>query len=577
MDHINTLFKQNASENQTNTHYEENIENAVHQGELWYEKYRPTDINDIIISRPKLLAIQDWFVSFDNRTAIKKGLLFTGPPGLGKTSLAHLLLNQFGYQIKEFNASDIRSQSLVNQNMYDLICISNVNKDSKPIAIIMDEVDGMLTGDRGGIEELLSFMQPNKGRKSRKKTKTTNKKIRTNVWGPPIICICNTGNVKQSTLTNLRKCCVEINFTKPSSKDINQIIDRVLEAEKFDISPEAREEIIQFSQGDFRRLLCLMQHLYSRYPDEIIQRDHITNSYHIFCQKEQDLHVKDNIKRLLNKQLDINVVMGIYQRDKSKTPMVMHQNYIKAIEMQKTRPFERIRNATKTIDCLVDSDIIEKTMYNTQGWHLQPIQGLTCCCIPSYYINKAPKLRTIEAAWTEVLGTSSHTRTSMKKIQEILFMMDKSSSYNTSDIQFLAEIVIHLLVNKRENEAIEYLKQYGLLKPKVVDKLSSIVKLNSYSILWKSRSSSEKSKVENLILQRSQQEDQIQELSSKATTIAKSTSANSKPMLKPRLKKMSIAHKSTPTASKPTPKKPTNRITIASKSNPTRKLILVKK
>ena len=40
--------------------------------------------------------------------------------------MAHLILNHIGYQIKEFNASDIRSQSLVNKNMYDIVCISDV-------------------------------------------------------------------------------------------------------------------------------------------------------------------------------------------------------------------------------------------------------------------------------------------------------------------------------------------------------------------------------------------------------------------------------------------------------------------
>ena len=106
--------------------------------------------------------------------------------------------------------------------------------------------------------------------------------------------------------------------------------------------------------------------------------------------KKQDLHVKDNIKRILNKQLDFHTVMNVYRRDKSKAPMVMHQNYIKAIEIQRTVPFNKIDNAINTIESLVDSDIIEKTMYNTQGWHLQQIQGLTCCCIITNYVNKSP-------------------------------------------------------------------------------------------------------------------------------------------------------------------------------------------
>ena len=111
---------------------------------------------------------------------------------------------------------------------------------------------------------------------------------------------------------------------------------KVAENEKFELEEAAIPEIIRYSQYDFRRLLCLLQHLYSRYGD-YITKNNVVASYHIFCQKEQDLHVKDNIKRILNKQLDYETVMNVYQRDKSKTPMVMHQNYIKAIEVQNTK------------------------------------------------------------------------------------------------------------------------------------------------------------------------------------------------------------------------------------------------
>lgn len=353
--------------------YEENISDAVMNGDLWFEKYRPKSLEDIVVTDTKLQAIRDWFRDFEAHTAEKRALVFTGPPGTGKTSLAHIALREFGYSIKEFNASDIRSQSQVNESMYDLVCVSNVTKSHIPIGIVMDEVDGMLTGDRGGIDELLSFIAPPKkkrGVKAAAKDSETEEragiKKRTNVWGPPIICICNTGNAKQSTLTDLRKHCLEINFTKPAMAEMSRAMERVITAESLRVATDAREDIIRYSQGDYRRLMCLLQHLYNRYGHEIT-RTNVIASYHIFCQKEQDLHVKDNVKRILNKQYDFATVLGVYYRDKSKTPMVMHQNYIKAIDAQKTTSFEKIDNAISVIESLVDSDITEKTMYNTQG------------------------------------------------------------------------------------------------------------------------------------------------------------------------------------------------------------------
>src|SRR5450432_3596636 len=43
----------------------------------------------------------------------RKILLLTGPPGLGKTTLAHVCATQAGYEIMEINASDERSSNVV--------------------------------------------------------------------------------------------------------------------------------------------------------------------------------------------------------------------------------------------------------------------------------------------------------------------------------------------------------------------------------------------------------------------------------------------------------------------------------
>ena len=57
------------------------------------------------------------------------------------------------------------------------------------LGIIMDEVDGMSSGDKGGISELIYFINPNKGK--RKKTKNSIK------YNNPIICISNNDSDKK--------------------------------------------------------------------------------------------------------------------------------------------------------------------------------------------------------------------------------------------------------------------------------------------------------------------------------------------------------------------------------------------
>lgn len=68
---------------------------------------------------------------------------------------------------------------------------STSNNVFRKILLIMDEVDGMSSGDRGGMAELISYL---------KKTKI------------PIICICNDrSSIKVRSLANY---CLDIRFRR---------------------------------------------------------------------------------------------------------------------------------------------------------------------------------------------------------------------------------------------------------------------------------------------------------------------------------------------------------------------------
>ena len=84
---------------------------------------------------------------------MKKVLLICGPPGIGKTSLAHVILKTYNYYPIEFNASEVRTSKIIEQKLSKIINQKSImmmfNKTSK-LSIIMDEIDGCLSGDKGG-------------------------------------------------------------------------------------------------------------------------------------------------------------------------------------------------------------------------------------------------------------------------------------------------------------------------------------------------------------------------------------------------------------------------------------------
>jgi chromosome transmission fidelity protein 18 len=96
--------------------------------------------------------IKEWDpIVFNNQkdTPFNKILLLSGPPGLGKTTLIHILAKQAGYNAIEINASDERGEA-GKQRVIDAASawsLDSTSKKGKPNLIILDEIDGALGGD----------------------------------------------------------------------------------------------------------------------------------------------------------------------------------------------------------------------------------------------------------------------------------------------------------------------------------------------------------------------------------------------------------------------------------------------
>jgi transcriptional regulator with AAA-type ATPase domain len=78
--------------------------------EMFVNKYAPKSVSDVIGHKEQIKQITEWLQSWHSGLD-KRGILITGPPGIGKTTTAHLIVEACGYKVKEYNASDTRSIS----------------------------------------------------------------------------------------------------------------------------------------------------------------------------------------------------------------------------------------------------------------------------------------------------------------------------------------------------------------------------------------------------------------------------------------------------------------------------------
>ncbi|GAB2280157.1 replication factor C subunit 1 [Dionaea muscipula] len=372
-----------------------------HESLTWTEKYRPKVPDDVIGNRNLITQLHDWLSRWNeqflhskgkgkknNDSAAKKAVLLSGTPGIGKTTSAKLVSQMLGFLAIEVNASDNRGKAdakigkgisgSMSNSVKELVSNESMSVDDRcrskhqKTVLIMDEVDGMSAGDRGGVADLIASIKISK---------------------IPIICICN--DRYSQKLKSLVNYCFLLNFRKPTKQQMAKRLLQIANAEGLKVNEIALEELAARCNGDMRMALNQLQ--YMNLSMSVINYDDIRKRL-LSSAKDEDISPFTAVDKLFGfdgGKLRMDERLDLSMSDPDLVPLLVQENYLNYMPKlagNDENGIKRMDLIARAAESIADGDIFNVQIRRYRQWQLSQSGSLSSCIIPAALMHGGRKV-----------------------------------------------------------------------------------------------------------------------------------------------------------------------------------------
>ncbi|MBD3210444.1 replication factor C large subunit [Candidatus Micrarchaeota archaeon] len=201
---------------------------------LLTDKYAPKKLDDVVGNNERLGHVRQWILKWMSGKNAKP-LLIWGPPGVGKTSIAYTLKEEYDLELLEMNASELRSKKRVDRVLGGSALASTLFGAMR--LVLIDDAD-VLAGrrDSGGSSAITRFLRE-----------------------APCPIIVTATDIWDKKFAPIRNECDKLDMKRINKASVRKLLKEIANREDMEISPETIAEIAERSNGDLRAALNDLQ------------------------------------------------------------------------------------------------------------------------------------------------------------------------------------------------------------------------------------------------------------------------------------------------------------------------------